>query len=151
MSRYIYAEVAYETIEEVEAAVTAMKVRLDNNPTDWCVVKGATTPVTVNGIVGYQYGDPLSDADINALISSDRISSSFSDTIYNVFSINDGYNFTEIAESDVAAKVKLLRASYAIWLNVTKYLDTQVAEGEQFIVHEVTNEDMSSYIANGPV
>lgn len=138
MSRYIYAEVAYETIEEVEAAVTAMKARLDNNPTDWCVVKGANTPVTVNGIVGYQYGDPLSDADINALSSSD--------TVYNAFSINDGYNFTELAESSVAEKVRLMRASYANWLNVTKYLDTQVEEGEQFIVHEVTNEDMSSYV-----
>ena len=138
MTRYIYAQVAYETIGQVEAAVTAMKARLDNNPTDWCVVKAATNSVTVNGIVGYQYGDPLSDADINGLSSSD--------TIYNAFSINDGYNFTALAESDVAAKVRLMRASYANWLNVTKYLDTQVAEGEQFIVHEVTNEDMSSYV-----
>lgn len=146
MSRYIYAEVAYETVEEVEAAVTAMKARLDNNPTDWCVVKAATTSVTVNGIVGYQYGDPLSDADINVLINSDIISPSFSDTIYNAFSINDGYNFTELAESGVAEKVRLMRTSYANWLNVTKYLDTEVAEGEQFIVHEVTNEDMSSYV-----
>lgn len=142
MSRYIYAEVAYDTINEVEAAVTAMKARLDNNPTDWCVVKPAISSKTLqvdgNDIVAYQYGNPLNDTQINALGSSD--------TVYNVFSINEGDNYTEVSEADVAGKVRALRRGYATWLNLNKYVDTQVEEGSDFIIYNVTNEDMSGYV-----
>ena len=142
MSRYIYAEVAYDTINKVEAAVTAMKSRLDNNPTDWCVVKPATSSKTLqvdgNDIVAYQYGNPLNDTQINALSSSD--------TVYNIFSINEGDNYTAVSEADVAGKVRALRKGYATWLNLNKYVDTQVEEGKDFIIYNVTNEDMSGYV-----
>ena len=71
MSRYIYAELHMNTVDEVEAAVTAMKTRLDNNPTDWCVVKPMINPRTIaiytGDVIGYDYGKPLTDAQINAL------------------------------------------------------------------------------------
>ena len=142
MSRYIYAETAYDTVDEVEAAVTAMKARLDNNPTDWCVVKPSVSSKTLridgNDVVAYAYGDPLNDTQINALSSSD--------TVYNVFSINDAYNYTAVSEADVAAKVTALRKSYARWLALNKYFDSQVEEGAASITYNVTNEDMSGYI-----
>ena len=142
MSRYIYAETAYDTVDEVEAAVTAMKARLDNNPTDWCVVKPSVSSKTLridgNDVVAYAYGDPLNDTQINALSSSD--------TVYNVFSINDAYNYTAVSEADVAAKVTALRKSYARWLALNKYFDSQVEEGAASITYNVTNEDMSGYV-----
>tara|TARA_Y100001938_G_C7931668_1_gene349646 strand:- start:15 stop:443 length:429 start_codon:yes stop_codon:yes gene_type:complete len=142
MSRYIYAETAYDTVDEVEAAVTAMKARLDNNPTDWCVVKPSVSSKTLridgNDVVAYAYGDPLNDTQINALSSSD--------TVYNVFSINDAYNYTAVSEADVAAKVTALRKSYAKWLALNKYFDSQVEEGAASITYNVTNEDMSGYV-----
>ena len=142
MSRYIYAETAYDTVDEVEAAVTAMKARLDNNPTDWCVVKPSVSSKTLridgNDVVAYAYGDPLNDTQINALSSSD--------TVYNVFSINDAYNYTAVSEADVAAKVTALRKSYAKWLALNKYFDSQVEEGASLITYNVTNEDMSGYV-----
>lgn len=142
MTRYIYAETAYDTVNEVEAAVTSMKSRLDNNPTDWCVVKPSVSSKTLridgNDIVAYQYGNPLNDTQINALDSSD--------TVYNVFSINDADNYTAVSEADVAAKVTALRRGYARWLALDKYFDSQVEEGAALITYNVTNEDMSGYV-----
>jgi len=142
MSRYIYAQVAYDTVDEVEAAVTAMKARLDNNPTDWCIVKPAisSTTLQVDGddIIAYQYGNPLNDTQINALDSSD--------TVYNVFSINEGDNYTAVSEADVAGKVTALRRGYARWLALNKYFDSQVEDGAALITYNVTNEDMSGYV-----
>ena len=144
MTRYIYAEVAYETVEQVEVAVKAMKARLDNNPTDWCVVKPSINSKTLhiggNEVVAYAYGNPLTDAQINALDSSE--------TVYNVFSINDADNYTEISEDNVAEKIRLMRASYGRWLAVDKYFDSQVEDGELLITYNVTNEDMSVYVTS---
>ena len=144
MTRYIYAEVAYETVDEVQEAVTAMKARLDNNPTDWCVVKPSISSKTLridgNDVVAYAYGNPLTDAEINALDSSE--------TVYNVFSINDADNYTEVSEDNVAEKIRLMRASYGRWLAVDKYFNIQVEDGEVLITHNVTNEDMSVYVTS---
>ena len=144
MTRYIYAEVAYETVDEVQEAVTAMKARLDNNPTDWCVVKPSISSKALridgNEVVAYAYGNPLTDAQINALNSSE--------TVYNVFSINDADNYTEVSEDNVAEKIRLMRASYGRWLAVDKYFDNQVEDGEVLITHNVTNEDMSVYVTS---
>ena len=142
MSRYIYAETAYETVDEVEAAVTAMKARLDNNPTDWCVVKPMinvkTIKISTGDVIGYDLGEKLTDAQINSLGKSENV--------YNVFSIYEGDNFTEVLESDVAGKVTAMRKGYATWLNLTKYYDSKVEEGENLITYNVTNEDMSVYV-----
>ena len=144
MTRYIYAQVAYETVDEVQEAVTAMKARLDNNPTDWCVVKPSISSKTLridgNEVVAYAYGNPLTDAEINEL---DR-----SETVYNVFSINDADNYTEVSEDNVAEKIRTMRASYGRWLSVDKYFDSQVEDGEALITHNVTNEDMSVYVTS---
>ena len=142
MTRYLYAQVAYETVNDVEEAVTVMKARLDNNPTDWCVVKPSISSKTLridgNDVVAYAYGDPLTDAQINALDSSE--------TVYNVFSVYDADNYTAVSEADVAAKVTALRKSYARWLALDKYFDSQVEEGAALITYNVTNEDMSGYV-----
>ena len=142
MSRYIYADNAYDTVNAVEAAVTSIKTRLDNNPTDWCVVKPMINPKTIStssgDIVGYEIGKPLTDTQINALNSSDNL--------YNVFSVYDGDNFTEVLETNVSQKVKEMRTKYAKWLDLEKYYDSQVEEGADLITHNVTNEDMSSYV-----
>lgn len=144
MTRYIYAEKTYETVDEVQAAVLKMKTRLDNNPTEWCIVKRAlgSTSINVNGseVLAYNYGGPLTDSQINSLSTSDHV--------YNVFSINDGDNFTALPEENVAEVIRGMRTSYAKWLNVSKYLDTNVPEGEAFIVHDVTSEDMSIYVTD---
>ena len=137
MSRYTYAGQTYGTITELETAITNMKAALDGKPTTWCVVKTMINPRTIKiytgDVIGYDSGEPLTDIEINELSSSD--------SVYNVYSINDGDNFTEVAEADVAQKVRAMRTSYARWLAVNKYYDN-----EEEAVMNVTNEDMSSYV-----
>lgn len=137
MSRYVYASQQYDTLDEVEAAVTQMKDKLDNQPTTWCVVKPMINPRTIaiysGDVIGYDSGEPLTDAQINALSNSSAV--------YNVYAIYDGDNFTEVAEVDVASKVTNMRLSYARWLEVNKYFDT-----DNNSVNNVTNEDMSVYV-----
>ena len=137
MSRYTYASQTYANLTQLETSVTNMKATLDGKPTTWCVVKPMINPRTIKiytgDVIGYDSGEPLTDIEINELSSSDNV--------YNVYSINDGDNFTEVAEADVAHKVRAMRTSYARWLVVNKYYDN-----EEDAVMNVTNEDMSGYV-----
>ena len=164
MARYIYAHNAYKTVTKVKEAVTAFKTRLDNNPTDWCGVKPLidsqvisipednsepietaedtivkSTSTNIQSVRTYQYGDALSDEEINALGGE-------SEKYYNVFAVHDGSNFTHISEVEVVEKVLQMRTSYAKWRQVDKYYDTQVSEGEDSIEINVSNEDMTKYV-----
>ena len=142
MSKYMYAATAYETVEEVEAAVTAMKARLDNNPTDWCVVKPMINPRTIaiytGDVIGYDSGKPLTDAQINELNPDEWLAGN---GIYNVYSINSGDNFTEVSEAVAVQKVRTLRTYYARWLVVNRYFVNETGA-----VMNVINEDMSGYV-----
>ena len=137
MSKYTYASDVYSSLTQLEQAVSNMKLTLDGKPTTWCVVKPMINPRTIKlstgNVIGYDSGEPLTDIEINELSSSDNV--------YNVYSINDGDNFTEVAEADVASKVRAMRTSYARWLTVNKYYDN-----ENGSIINVTNEDMSSYV-----
>jgi len=138
----MYGNLTYETVSDVESAVRNMKDDLDNKPTTWCVVKpminSRTISLSTGDVVGWDSDNPLTDTQIKALSSSDKV--------YNVYSVFEGYNFTAISEADTVTKVKEMRTSYARWRVVSKYYDTQVSEGDDWITHNVTNEDMSSYV-----
>tara|TARA_B100001939_G_C16434460_1_gene402113 strand:+ start:65 stop:514 length:450 start_codon:yes stop_codon:yes gene_type:complete len=149
MNKYIYANNLYDTIDEVQEAVTAMKTRLDNNPTDWCVVKPMINPRTIaiysGDVIGYDSGEPLTDVQIKALGSSNNL--------YNIYSVYEGDNFTEVSEDYINQKVEALRTPYARRLELNKYFYVAgVMEGEVFnpieepTVYNVTNEDMSGYV-----
>ncbi len=164
MARYNYAHKGYETVAEVEQAVTAFKTRLDNNPTDWCGAKPLinshlisiqednskpietsedtivkSTSTNIQPVQTYEYGDALSDAEINALGGSNE-------KYYNVFAVHDGHNFTHVSELEAVEKILQIRTSYAKWREVNKYYDTEVSEGEDSIEINVINEDMSGYV-----
>ena len=142
MAKYFYANIEYDTVEEVEAAVTAMKTRLDNNPTDWCVVKPMINPRTIaiysGDVIGYDSGEPLTDAQIKALNDDEWLGGN---TVYNVYSVVDGDNFTAVSEALAVQKVRTMRLSYARWLVVNRYFN-----GETGAVMNVINEDMSGYV-----
>ena len=137
MGKYIYSGKAYETKDELDVAVTAIKNILDTQPTTWCVVKPMINPQTIEtedgDVIGYASGDPLTDEEINALRDADKI--------YNVYSVNAGDNFTEVSEVDVVGKIRAMRKEYANWLRVHIYHDT-VTDGDK----SVANEDMTIYV-----
>ena len=137
MSRYEYGLVGYETLEEVEAAVTQMKDKLDNQPTQWCVVKPMINPRTIaiysGDVIGYDSGEALTDAQIKAL--------STSDTLYNIYSVFEGDNLTELSEEEVVEKVNTLKINFARMHEVNTYFDYELK-----VAVNVTNEDMSGYV-----
>ena len=86
MTEYIYASQIYQSVSDVEAAVTALKNQLENNPKN-----GAVKPqinirqmTLFNGdeITVWDVGDALGDAEIMAITPSD-------DGLYHIYSTQD--------------------------------------------------------------
>ena len=121
---WIYNNEVYNSEAEVNAAVAALKHRLDNNPTDWVVVK----EVTSNGEGGWIITPtPLTDEEINNLDTT---------KYYNVNSVPAGDTFIGLTGEEAAFKVVELRSLYGNWIRAN------------VIVKEYapTNEDMSGYV-----
>jgi hypothetical protein len=122
-SYWIYGRAQYDTQAAAEAAVTEMKNKLDNCPTNWCVIKEATP----DGNGGYILGNPLTDDQVNNLNN---------DALYNVWSIRTGENLIAVDAATVASKIAEWRVNWA-----------QIMEANQiFQTWEPTNEDMSGYV-----
>lgn len=144
MTEYIYASTLYNSVDDVETAVTTLKNQLENNPTVWCNVKPQlnirqVTLFNGNEITVWDDGDALGDAEILALTASD-------DGVFHVYATHDGDNLTDLSAEDTITKVALLRNSYARWLNADKYYEVTDDESILPIEHNVTNEDMSGYV-----
>lgn len=124
--KWFYNKNSFDSEEEVNAAVVSLKSRLDNNPTDWVVVK----EVTSNGQGGWIVNPtPLTDNQINNLDGTKH---------YNVTSINDGYTATGLSGSEATSKVLEYRTLYAQWIlanNITKTTN-----------YAPLNIDMSGYV-----
>lgn len=124
MTIWLYKNETYNTEAEVNAAVTALKSRLDNNPTDWVVVK----EVTSNGEGGWVVpSETLTDAEINSMSA---------DSYYNVNAIYSGTTYTGITGTEATTRVAELRTEYAGWVEANTIR----------IEYEPTNEDMSGYV-----
>ena len=123
---YNYNRQSYDTVTEVEAAVTALKARLDNNPTDWCTAKLLSGNAEDGWVVP---SETLSDSDILNPVA---------DSHYNLSSIPDGTTYTAITGTELTQRVNEMRTSYANWIqaNTITKIDT----------YAPTNEDMSGYV-----
>jgi len=132
MSRYFYIDTSYETIEDLEAAITSMKNKLDNSPTLWSRIRRVEA-TTVEGMEAWIMGEKLSDSDINSLTDDD--------TKYSISSLLSEYNETGITYTKLKQKIIECRTLYANYNCVQKYGDMQ-----DYSEHNVTNEDMSSYV-----
>ena len=123
---YNYNRNSYDTVTEVEAAVTGLKTRLDNNPTDWCTAKLVSGNAEDGWVVS---SETLSDSDILNPVA---------DSHYNLSSIPDGTTYTAITGTELTQRVNEMRTSYANWIqaNTITKIDT----------YAPTNEDMSGYV-----
>ena len=136
MSEYNYAHTLYQSVDDVEAAVSALKNQLENNPTIWCTVKPQINTRLMQLVDGteitvFDDGDALSDTEIMALSSSD-------DGLYHIYAIS---------AEDLITKVALIRNSYARWLQADKYFQKTDDYEAPNIEIAVTNEDMSIFTA----
>ena len=121
---WIYNSTEYTSEADVDAAVTALKSRLDNNPTDWVTVKEVTSDGNGGWVVPT---DTLTDAEIDAMTS---------DKYYNVSAVHSGTTYTGISGTDATTRVAELRTEYAEWIGANTVHKS----------YAPTNEDMSGYV-----
>ena len=132
MSRYYYADVLYDTIDDLNTAITSMKNKLENNPTLWCSVR-IVEATTVDGVDAWIMKEKLSDSEINSLTDSD--------TKYAISALISEHNEVGITYTQLKEKIKQYRTPYALLKGVHKYGDQN-----DYSEHNVTNEDMSGYV-----
>jgi len=124
-TKWYYNSVAYNTEAEANVAVTNIKARLDNNPTDWVIVKQVTYNSEEGGWV--VPSETLTDEEINNLSE---------DNNYNVNSIYSGTTYTGITGANAILKITELRTEYARRINANTIMKH----------YAPTNEDMSIYV-----
>ncbi len=130
-----YCGSEYETEALVDAAVLSTKSRLDNNPTDWVIVK------KISGSAAAGWSIPtasLTDSEINNIDATKT---------YNVASVTHSDNDFGLTASEATAKVAQHRASYAAYLrvNVITRVDDTIPTDLAITLYAPTNADMSGY------
>lgn len=124
MAVYEYLRVKYETLAEAEAAVTAFKNQLDNQPNTYCEVK----EVTGSNADGWTaVTDTLTDAEILSLDPAKR---------YYIYSQYDGEAHHGLTGAEATAKKNEIRNAFATRVKANT-LTTEAAP---------SNEDMSIYV-----
>ena len=135
-----YAGEDYATFAEADAASTVMKNKLENQPTNWCVVASvsgsANTGWTVSGV-------PLTDQEILDISG---------DGLYNYNAHHTGENFIGITANEVSQHVTEDRVQFAERKGVDliyeiEKVDLDGVMIDRFVVDPVapTVEDMSGY------
>ena len=121
---YQYAYESYNTKAEVEAAVVALKARLDNNPTDWVEVSLLSGSEEDGWIIPVEH---LTDEEINSLDPS---------SYYSVSEIHGSNSFVGLTGTETTAKIAEFRRNYARFKMANIITET----------YNPTNEDMSGYV-----
>ena len=121
---WFYKDNEYTSEADVNQAVLDFKNRLDNNPTDWAVVKQLT------GDAESGWGVPqegLTDAEINALDETQH---------YSISSVVGGGSEVGLTAAEITAKVAEYRTEYAQFCQANTVVNT----------YSPTNIDMSGYV-----
>lgn len=121
---WYYGGGQYTSEADVNAAVAAMKVRLDNNPTDWVTIKEVTNSGGGHWVVS---GDQLTDAEINNLDPT---------KFYNVSAVHSGDTYTGVTGTQADEYVQSIRSDYAVWKDVDRITK----------IYEPTETDMTPYV-----
>lgn len=120
---WVYTGIEYTTEDALNAAVVAQKVRLDNNPTDWVIVK----ELTGNADGWVVPSETLSDSEINNLDETKH---------YSVAAVVEGGNDLGLTSSEANAKIAEYRTSYCQFIGVNVI----------GIFYPPSNVDMSGYV-----
>lgn len=137
---YEYGNISYNTEDEAHSAALVMKSRLENNPTDWCIVKEILPTEDGAWLIR---PDNLSNADIMNPSEEKR---------YSIYSRYTGENIMPLTSSELSAKVTEFRKAFVNHydlLNITK-VDTEGGSSEEGYTASFTtitpNVDMSGYV-----
>jgi archaellum component FlaG (FlaF/FlaG flagellin family) len=131
---YIYFGELYNSEEDAQNRAAEVKAMLDNNPTNWVVVK----EVIAQDDMTYQV--------LPTKLTDDQINNIDNTKTYSIYSKSTGDNIMPLTGSEVTAKVLEYRNAYAISRNV----DTIVRGDETVDPVEVTEinttTDFSGYV-----
>lgn len=111
---------------DVNQAVLDFKNRLDNNPTDWVVVRQLTGDAESGWVIPVE---ELTDAEINALDQAHH---------YSVSSVVEGGSEVGLTATEATAKVAEYRLGFANYYGANVITKT----------YAPTNEDMSVYTSS---
>ena len=132
-NKWYYCVTKYTTEALANAAVLVMKERLDNNPTDWVIVKELAGNASEGWVV------PV------AALTDNEISNLDSTKYYSVASIIDADNDTGLTAAEVTAKVSEHRTAYANHMMVNSIFKLQ-DDSTEVQEYAPTNVDMSEYV-----
>lgn len=137
-TKWYYCAETFFTQEDANQKVLDVKQRLDNNPTDWAIVKqldgsnesGWVIPKTV-----------LTDAEVNSLNAN---------YFYSISSVVGSGTFIGLSSSETQAKVLEYRKEYCDYYQVNTIKEFTEVDGviTEITEYAPTNVDMSSYITH---
>ena len=125
---WTYLGISYESEALVEDAISDTKLRLENNPTDWVIVKALEGNATDGWIVP---SVELTDSEIANLDATKH---------YSVSSVIAADNDIGLTAADATAKIAEHRAVYADFAQVNSVFKLQQ--------YAPTNVDMSVYTSS---
>jgi len=133
---YMYNYIRYDSEAEAQAAVAQKKNRLDNNPTDYAVVKELQENEDGTFLVN---PTPLTDSEINNLDVAKK---------YLTCSVQGRDNAMPLSSSEVADKLIDYKREYATWASLGKIIKFDVSDdgtpsNKEFIT---PNVDMSGVV-----
>ena len=131
---YVYNGETYNTEAEAQSAVADLKVRFDNNPTDYMVVQ----EITANGS---GWNMPLEE------LTDDEILSPDSSKTFSAYSKISGENSLPLTSAELNAKRTEYLAAYAEHCDCTNINVYRVVGQILFDGYTIsTNIDMSGYL-----
>lgn len=133
---YTYAHNEFNTEQEAQDYVLTIKNQLDNEPTNWIVVKEITGSEDAGWtVLPYTFTD------------SEILSGLDSSKTYQGYGPLTGINEFPLTADEIADRVTKGRKAWAQYFNVTYMERADVSTTPATITTVTLNEDMSSYVA----
>ena len=132
---YHYKDGEYETEALAQAAVASEAARMENNPTDWMVVKEVT-------------GSDASGWTItSATLTDSQIKNPDSTKTYLCYSEISGEHHMAISSTELTTQYTSMRTVYADYWNLNEITKIDDGTDPQTITTITPTTDMSSYVS----
>tara|TARA_B100000378_G_scaffold72490_2_gene55885 strand:- start:2188 stop:2616 length:429 start_codon:yes stop_codon:yes gene_type:complete len=139
--KYYYVGKEYNSEDEAQNAATALSVRMQNNPTDWIIVKEITGSNETGWLIN------------PTLLNDEQILNPDSNKTYNCFSKYSGENVIPVSATELKIKSNEYRKIYGQFFKVNTIIKQEgdlESESNEIDVSEpvfiTPNTDMSEYV-----
>ena len=132
--KYVYGFQEYDSEADAQAAAAALAVRMENNPTDWMVVKEISGSNESGWLVSPV---ELTDSEIENLDAT---------KMYLAYSIQGSNNDMPLTAAEVATKRIEYRAIYGQWKNANSMRKIDDSTEPPTETEIDINTDMSGYV-----